>query len=249
MDCTFELYNGDCIEVMKQIPDNSVDMILCDLPYGVTHNSWDIAIPFDKLWDQYNRITKETSPILLFAQGIFYVDVVQSNRDNFRYDIVWDKILKGGFLNANVMPLRMHEQIAVFYKKKPIYNPQMEIGDPLHTKGKMIKPIVNNNYGKFDYTDDSRKGSTEKYPSSIIRFQKPTAATSIHPTQKPVELLEYLIRTYTNEGDVVLDNTMGSGSTGVACMRTDRKFIGIELDENYFKVAQQRIKDASKRLF
>jgi site-specific DNA-methyltransferase (adenine-specific) len=105
---------------MKQIPDNSVDMILCDLPYGVTHNSWDIAIPFDKLWDQYNRITKETSPILLFAQGIFYVDVVQSNRDNFRYDIVWDKILKGGFLNANVMPLRMHEQIAVFYKKKPI---------------------------------------------------------------------------------------------------------------------------------
>ena len=244
MNQDIRLYHGDCLEIMKDIPDNSVDMVLCDLPYGTTHNKWDIIIPFDPLWEQYNRIAKDNTPVLLFAQGLFYVDVVNSNRENFRYDIVWDKILKSGFLNANVMPLRVHEQIAVFYRSKPIYNPQKIKGQPTHSKGTAIfqKGVKNNNYG--DYTPVENINDM-KYPSSIISFQKPHPSKSVHPTQKPVELLEYLIRTYTNEGDTVLDNTMGSGSTGVACVNTDRNFIGIEKDDNYFSIAEKRINEAN----
>ena len=245
-----ELYNGDCLEVMKDIPSGSVDMVLCDLPYGTTQNKWDAVIPFDLLWEQYDRVAKETAAVVLFAQGLFYVDLVQSNRANFRYDIVWDKKLKSGFLNANVMPLRVHEQIAVFYRQKPVYNPQKTKGVPNHSKGTAIfsKEFANNNYGKYtvvdnDITDDM------KYPSSIVAFQKPHPSASMHPTQKPVDLLEYLIRTYTNEGDTVLDNTMGSGSTGVACANTNRNFIGIEKDKNYFEIAKKRINESSKKLF
>ena len=245
-----ELYNGDCLEVMKSIPDNSVDMVLCDLPYGTTKNKWDTVIPFDLLWGEYDRVAKETAPVLLFAQGLFYADLVQSNRSNFRYDLVWDKVLKSGFLNANVMPLRVHEQIAVFYRKKPVYNPQKTKGMPNHGKGTAMfsKGMANNNYGKYnpkenDVTDDM------KNPVSILTFQKPHPSTALHPTQKPVELLEYLIRTYTNEGDTVFDNTMGSGSTGVACVNTGRDFIGIELDEKYYKIAKERIETENNRLF
>ena len=245
----YNLYNGDCLEVMKQIPDGSVDMVLCDLPYGTTQNKWDAVIPFDLLWEQYNRVAKDTAPIVLFAQGLFYADLVHSNRKDFRYDIVWDKVLKGGFLNARVMPLRVHEQIAVFYRSKPVYNPQKTKGKPSHTKGTAIftKGETNNNYGSYkpkdvDVNDDM------KYPTSIIQFQKPHPSVSVHPTQKPVELLEYLIRTYSNEGDTVLDNTMGSGSTGVACMNTGRNFIGIELGKEYFEIAEQRIKEATGKM-
>lgn len=238
-----QLYNGDCLEVMGNIPAKSIDMILCDLPYGVTQNKSDIVIPFDRLWRHYDRIIKDNGAIVLFAQGIFYVDLVNSNRKLFRYDLVWDKQLISGFLNANRMPLRQHEQIAVFYKKKPTYNPQMSCGKPLHSKGHSYrnKPIVNNNYGDFHFTDDTRVGCTEKYPASIVKFRKPHPSVSKHPTEKPVELLEWLIKTYTNEGDVVLDNCMGSGSTGVACMHTNRNFIGIEIDEGYYTIAKNRI--------
>lgn len=238
------LLQGDCLELMKDIPDKSIDLILCDLPYGTTRNSWDEVIPFDKLWAQYNRIIKDNGAILLFAQGKFYVNLVNSNMKMFRYDLVWDKELVSGFLNAKRMPLRRHEQVAVFYKHLPTYNPQFTQGKPLHSKGTSYKEkeLTNNNYGDFKATDDDRAGSTEKYPTSIMKFQKPHPSVCVHPTEKPVALLEYLVKTYTNEGDVVLDNCMGSGSTGVACQNTNRKFIGMELDEDYYKLACERIK-------
>ena len=237
------LLQGDCLELMKDISDKSIDLILCDLPYGTTRNSWDEVIPFDKLWAQYNRIIKDNGAILLFAQGKFYVNLVSSNMKMFRYDLVWDKELISGFLNAKRMPLRRHEQVAVFYKHLPTYNPQFTQGKPLHSKGTayQTKELTNNNYGDFKATDDDRAGSTEKYPTSIIKFQKPHPSVCVHPTQKPIELSEYLIKTYTNEGDTVLDNCMGSGSTGVACKNTDREFIGMELDEKYYKIACERL--------
>lgn len=218
-------------------------MILCDLPYGITYNKADIVIPFEPLWKQYERIIKDNGAIVLFGQGVFYVDLVNSNRKLFRYDLVWDKQLVSGFLNAKRMPLRQHEQIAVFYKKLPTYNPQFTQGQPLHTKGSKYKdkPVNNQNYGVFNATDDSRAGSTEKYPTSIVSFQKPHPSVAKHRTEKPVILLEYLIKTYTNKNETVLDNCMGCGSTGIACVNTNRNFIGMELDEDYFWVAQRNI--------
>lgn len=241
------LLQGDCLELMASIPSKSIDLILCDLPYGTTKNSWDTVLDFDLLWKQYSRIIKDNGAILLFGQGKFFVNLVNSNMKLYRYDLVWNKQLVSGFLNAKKMPLRQHEQIAVFYKHLPTYNPQFTQGQPLHSKGDAYKTkeLTNNNYGEFKATDDSRAGSTEKYPVSIITIQKPHPAASVHPTQKPVELLEYLIKTYTNEGDLVLDNCMGSGSTGVACKNTNRDFIGIELDENYFNIAKERIGDTA----
>ena len=241
----YKLIQGDCIELMKNIPDKSVDMILCDLPYGVTKNKQDITLPFYKLWEHYERIIKDNGAILLFGQGTFYVDLVNSNRKLFRYDLVWDKQLTSGFLNAKRTPLRQHEQIAVFYKKLPTYNPQFTQGSPLHSKGVSYKykENKNQNYGDFNITDDSRSGSTEKYPTSILSFQKPHPSIAKHRTEKPVDLLRYLIRTYTNKNDIVLDNCMGSGSTVVACLLEKRKCIGIELDEHYFNIAKTRIEN------
>lgn len=238
-----ELYHGDCLELMRNIPDTSVDMVLCDLPYGVTSNEADKPIPFDSLWGEYKRIAKDNAAIVLFAQGMFYVDLVNSNRKMFRYDLVWDKELTTGFLNAKRMPLRKHEQIAVFYNRLPVYNPQFTKGSPLHGKGIAwrTKESVNHNYGRHQQSDDARKGSTEKYPTSILAFQKPHASVAVHRTEKPVTLLEWLVKTYTNPGDTVLDNCMGSGSTGVACVNTGRRFIGMELDEGYFNIASRRI--------
>lgn len=246
----FSLKRGDCLEIMRDIPDKSIDMILCDLPYGVTKNKCDIIIPFDKLWYQYQRIIKDNGAILLFGQGKFYVDLVNSNRKMFRYDLVWDKVLKTGFLNAKRMPLREHEQIAVFYKKVPTYNPIFSIGKPLHSRGKTYKnkELKNNNYGDFKQLDDIRQGSTDKYPASILKFSKGHPSISVHPTQKPVELLEYLIKTYTNENDTVLDNCMGSGSTGIACVNTKRNFIGIETDGKYFEIAKKRMIETANRI-
>lgn len=244
-----DLRHGDCLELMKDIPDKSMDMILCDLPYGVTQNEKDIIIPFDCLWKEYGRVIKDNGVIALFGQGIFYVDLVNSNRKLFRYDFVWDKVLTSGFLNARHMPLREHEQIAIFYKKQPTYNPQFTIGKPLHSKGVSYKTrkLKNQNYGNFFATDDSRAGETQKYPISILRFQKPHPSVAKHRTEKPIALLEYLIKTYTNENEIVLDNCMGSGSTGVACVNTNRNFIGIELDEKYFNIAKERIKEAKQK--
>lgn len=240
------LWQGDCLEKMLDIPNNSIDLVLCDLPYGVTQHEKDICIPFEPLWKEYERITKENAAILLFGQGDFYVDLVNSNRKYFRYDLIWDKQLPTGFLNAKRMPLRQHEQIAVFYRKLPTYNPQFSQGKPSHSRGVAYKHKVqrNENYGKFYPVDDERKGSTQKYPSSILEFAKPHPSKAKHRTEKPVELLKWLIRTYTNEQDLVLDNCMGSGSTGAACVDTNRRFIGIEKDAHYFDVAKERIKTA-----
>lgn len=239
-----DLIHGDCLEVMKDIPDGSIDMILCDLPYGVTQNSKDIVIPYEELWSNYKRVIKEHGVIALFAQGKFYINLVNSNLQMFKYDLIWDKQLVSGFLNSNKMPLRKHEQIAVFYKKLPTYNPQFTYGKPLHSRGTkyISQGLTNNNYGNYKVMESEK--TEKKYPTSILSIQKPHPSTTIHPTQKPVELLEYLIKTYTNEGDMVLDNCMGSGSTGVACVNTNRNFIGIELDENYFNIAKKRIEKA-----
>ena len=245
-----ELLQGDCLKLMKNIPDGSIDLILCDLPYGKTQNELDKPLPFQPLWEHYKRIIKQNGCICLFCQGSFYVDLINSNRKMFRYDIVWDKQLTSGFLNANRMPLRKHEQIAVFYKKLPTYNPQFTNGKPLHSKGLAYKnkKHKNQNYGVFNTIEDVRKGSTEKYPTSILSFAKPHPSATIHRTQKPVALLEYLVKTYTNKGDTVLDNCMGSGSTGVACVNTNRNFIGMEVDENYFNIAKNRIEETQKKL-
>ena len=239
---------------MQRIADKSVDMILCDLPYetlnkGNKSTEWDRLIPFDPLWEQYNRIIKDNGAIVLFAQGMFTAQLMLSNPKIWRYNLVWDKVLISGFLNANRMPLRNHEDICVFYKKPPTYNPQMHQGKPQHSMGTAYKEKnsrKNSCYGNFENRDDMKVGNMEKYPTSILSFPKPHPSVSIHPTQKPVALLEYLIKTYTNEGETVLDNTMGSGSTGVACVNTDRNFIGIELDNEYFKTASVRIEKAER---
>jgi site-specific DNA-methyltransferase (adenine-specific) len=237
------LLKGDCLELMKRIPDKTVDMILCDLPYGKTQNASDKPISFPPLWAQYQRIIKDNGAIVLFGQGTFFVDLVNSNRKLFRYDLMWNKVLTTGFLNAKRMPLRQHEQIAVFYKKAPTYNPQYSQGKPLHSKGTAYsgKEPKNQNYGKFHATDDTRAGSTEKYPTSILTFSKPHPSVALHRTEKPVALLEYLVKTYTKKGETVLDNCMGSGTTGVACMNTGRNFIGIEIHGGYFEIAKKRI--------
>lgn len=240
---SYSLFFGDCLEEMKKLAPKSVDMILCDLPYGVTHNPHDKRIPFEPLWEQYERVIKDDGAIVLFAQGLFYVDLVQSRRKLFRYDLVWNKKLVTGFLNAKRMPLRSHEQLAVFYKSMPKFNPQFHEGKPLHGRGKsyMSKDMVNNNYGKFKATDDVRKGSTQKYPVSIIDIPKPHPSKSEHRTEKPVELLSWLIRSYTEPDDVVLDNCMGCGSTGLAALKEGRRFIGMEIDKEYFEIAGTRI--------
>lgn len=255
-----KLIHGDCLVEMQNIPDKSIDMILCDLPYevlnkGNKHAQWDRLIPFDKLWEQYNRIIKDNGAIVLFAQGVFTAQLMMSNPKMWRYNLVWDKCRATGFLNANRMPLRYHEDLCVFYKSLPTYNPQMSKGKPLHGRGTAYrtKELTNNCYGSMGAEYISRKGCTEKFPTSIIRVPKPHPSTTMHPTQKPVALLEWLIKTYSNEGDTMLDNTMGSGSTGVACVNTERDFIGIELNEEYFKIAEKRINaavaDKQSRLF
>jgi len=240
-----EIYLGDCINIMKDIDDNSIDMILTDLPYNATRNKWDqIIIPLDLLWFEYKRIIKKNGAIVLFAQGLFTVKLIMSNKKWYRYDIIWKKGDRvSGFLNSKVQPLRNHEQLLVFYNKQPTYNPIMEKGKPLHGKGKkyLIKKGINNNYGEYDTTlPETRKGSTEKYPKSILNFNKPHPAK--HPNEKPVKLLEYLIKTYTNENEIILDNTCGIGSTCVAAKNTNRKYIGIEIDENWCEISKNRLK-------
>ena len=233
-----QLYNGDCIEVMKTLPEKSVDLILTDPPFGTTQNKWDSVIPFADLWGGYERVIKDNGAIVLFGQGLFSDELACSNKKMFRYRLVWEKTKAGGFLNARRMPLQAHEDILVFYKKLPTYNPQMSEGKPY------VKKAVSNgdgkNYGKFDRVGQTNVNEGTRFPRSVIKFSNDNH-NSLHPTQKPVDLLEYLIKTYTNEGDVVLDSCMGSGSTGVAALNCERKFIGIELDPNYFAIAERRI--------
>lgn len=229
---------GDCLERMKEIPDGSVDMILCDLPYGTTRNKWDSVIPLDALWNQYERIC--TGAIVLTAAQPFTSILVVSNLQNFKYQWVWNKSKVTGVLNAKKQPLRNHEDICVFYQNQPTYNPQGVVDCNIQAGTGVSMGKSSTNYNAIKQMESGKYTQRQTgYPRSVL--QVASEGKTVHPTQKPVALMEYLIRTYTNEGDTVLDNTMGSGSTGVACKNTDRKFIGIEMDPTYYGIACGRI--------
>ena len=236
-----ELYNGDCLEIMKNIPDKSIDMILCDLPYGTTSNKWDSVIDLESLWGGYRRIIKDNGAIVLFAQTPFDKVLGNSNLKMLRYEWIWEKHIATGFLNAKKMPMKAHENILVFYKKLPTYNPQFTEGKPY--TGKSGRPSSNYGIHKDNFITIN---NGYRYPRDVVKFKHDKE--KLHPTQKPVKLLEYLIKTYTNENMLVLDNCMGSGSTGIACLNTNRRFIGIELDENYYNIAKQRIDNHIEQL-
>lgn len=234
------MWQGDCLEVMKDIPDNYVDMILCDLPYGTTQNKWDTVIPFEPLWEQYWRVAKPNAAIVLTAAQPFTSVLVCSQIKRFKYEWVWDKCNPTGFGNAKRQPLRYHENIIVFYEKQCVYNPIKWQGKPNHKQGENNTNLYSENYnGGFKRGEDDLSGL--KYPRSIIEFSKHSSQVGLHPTQKPVALFEYLIKTYTNEKQIVLDNCIGSGTTAIAAMNTNRKFLGIEMDEKYYNIACDRI--------
>jgi len=245
------LFEGDCLDVMSIIPSKSIDMILCDLPYGTTRNKWDSVIPLDELWIEYERIIKDNGAIVLTSQGLFTAKLILSNEKLFRYKIVWEKSKPTNFLNAKIQPLRKHEDICVFYKKQSIYNPQMIEGEP-YNKG-FRKDQLTGSYG--DFCTVEVKSAGERYPTDVIYFKTAESEGDVlHPTQKPVNLGRYLIRTYTNPGDIVLDNAFGSGSFLVSAVLEARNFIGIEKNEevhlfkreeiDYVEVARKRILEA-----
>ncbi|MBO7712046.1 MAG: site-specific DNA-methyltransferase [Methanobrevibacter sp.] len=266
-----DLKQGDCLELMKEIPDKSIDMILCDLPYGTTACKWDNIIPFEPLWEQYNRIIKADGAIVLFGSQPFTTLLISSNIKNFKYEWIWEKQKASNFMGAKYQPLKYHENICVFSNSKHNYYPQrykvLEIDEIENMKHKELKELFENRdydrYGKVDRRKTINNPITNKehignkiirtrskddgyrYPKSVLKINK-EINTNLHPTQKPTDLLEYLIKTYTKENDLVLDNCMGSGSTGVACVNTNRNFIGIELDENYFNIAKARIEETNK---
>ena len=238
----YKLLQGDCLEIMKNIPDKSINMILGDLPYGTTSSKWDNVIPFEKLWEQYERIIKDNASIILFSSGLFTIDLIQSNRKHFKYKLIWKKNVPTGMSSAKYRPMKYYEEICIFQYGKPSYNP-------------ILKPRVG--VGKSCYNYNHYCGENnhihlqkikKKYdpdyvqPSDVLEIDVvPNRKGKLHPVQKPIKLLEWLIKTYSNKDDLILDNCMGSGSTGVACLNTGRNFIGIELDEKYFNIAKQRI--------
>jgi site-specific DNA-methyltransferase (adenine-specific) len=238
-----QIHQGDCLALMPNIPDKSIDMILCDLPYGTTACEWDSIIDMGKLWQEYERVIKDNGAIVLTANSRFTFTLYNSNPKLFRYKIVWDKKLKVGFLNANRAPLRQHEDILVFYKKAPSFNPQKYKDAPY------TKMSVKNNY-KAEYLKNGVivhdiVDRSDRYPGDIIRFDSAyySSDANQHPTQKPVALFEYLIKTYTNENDLVLDNCSGSGTTAIACINANRRYVCIEQNEEYIKRSRQRVQD------
>ena len=242
------LLQGDCLEEMKKIESKSIDCIICDLPYGTTHCKWDSIIPLDELWTHYKRIIKDNGAILLFAQTPFDKVLGASNLQMLKYEWIWEKTQATGHLNAKKMPMKAHENILVFYKKLPTYNPQMTEGHtPIHSYTKYISTQNNTEiYGRMN-REISGGGETTRYPRSVLTFASDKQTCYFHPTQKPLALCEYMVKTYTNEGDIVLDNCMGSGTTGVACKKLNRDFIGIEKDEKYFKIAKERIEKCQQK--
>lgn len=262
---------GDCLELMKSIPDKSVDMILCDLPYGTTNCSWDIIIPFDLLWEQYRRIIKDNKAIVLFGSEPFTSKLICSNIEHFKHDWVWEKQKASNFMLAKKQPLKYHENICVFSYGTPAYIPQkypvLELEEIMtYDKNQMKNMMENREYDRFakidrrktvndpvtnkehlgnDIIRNRNADDGTRYPKSVLKINK-SINKNIHPTEKPVALLEYLIKTYSNEDDVVLDNCMGSGSTGIACINLNRNFIGIEKDEKYFNLAKERLDEHKK---
>jgi len=239
-----KIIEGDCLEIMPKLPDKSIDMILADLPYGVTRNKWDSIIPLDKLWSEYKRIIKDNGAIVLTATQRFASQLVMSEPDLFRYDYVWVKSVSSGQLNANHQPLRSHEIILVFYKKPPTYNPQFTTGKPYSIVRKVT--FKGESYSK--QKDTFKINAGYRYPTSVLYFPNPRIKGG-HPAQKPVELFKYLIKTYTNEGDIVLDNAIGSGTTAIACLETGRNFIGIDISKRYCKMARENIRKYKSHSF
>lgn len=240
---TVKLFKGDCLELLKQIKDESIDLVLADLPFGMTNNQWDSVIPLAPLFEHYQRIIKPHGAVLLFGMGKFGAQLILSAPAKlpYRYDWIWEKTKSAGFLNAKKMPLRAHENVYVFYKRLPTYHPQKRYGFKPYSR---TGDKSSSNYRSLPPSHSESKHG-ERFPIDVIKFSNPNNKT-VHPTQKPVDLLRYLIKTYTNEGMTVLDNTMGSGSTGVACVNTGRNFIGMELSDKYFEIAERRIRQAQK---
>lgn len=247
-----EIYLGDCLDVLTHLEEKSIDMILCDLPYGVVNkakNEWDVIIPFDKLWLHYNRVIKNNGAIVLFGQEPFSSKLRLSNLKDYKYDWFWEKDKGTGFLNAKRQPLRKIENIHVFYKKQCTYNPQFIEKDKKNIRPTKKKSTQTGIYGQQGEITKREIPDNMGYPVNIVKFNSDTSGMkdrALHPTQKPLKLLEYLVKTYTNQGDLVLDNCMGSGSTAIACINTDRNWIGIEKDEKYYKLAKERIRNAKK---
>lgn len=247
------IYHMDCLDGMREMADASVDAVIADLPYGVLNGRnvsarWDRPIPLEPLWEQYRRITKPDSPIILFGQGLFTARLVLSQPGLWRYNLVWQKDRVTGHLNANRMPLRQHEDIIVFYRHQPVYHPQMKSCPPeRRNHGRRTAGVFTNRcYGEMKMTPV--RMADDKYPTSVIYIPKEHRTGAFHhPTQKPVALIEYLIRTYTDEGDVILDNCMGSGTTAVAAIRSDRHFIGFEIEKDYCGIARRRIAEEVER--
>jgi len=235
-----ELKFGDCLDKLTEISDGSVNMIMADLPYGTTACKWDSIIPLELLWKEFKRVTTDNAAMVFTAQQPFTTALAGSNLADFRYEWIWEKPQGTNPMNAKIMPLKSHENILVFYEKKPIYNPQMWYSTP-YTGFSSNKSKIGEVYGSAKSKHrDNPEGS--RYPKTILKFKQ---EKGYHPTQKPIALMEYLIKTYTNEEDVVLDPTMGSGTTGVACVNTNRKFIGIELEKKYFDTAKKRIDETN----
>ena len=230
-----DLHLGDCLDILPTLPDDSIDMVMVDLPYGTTACKWDSIIPLDFLWEQYNRICKKNAAMLFTSVQPFTTTLASSNIYIFRYEWIWEKPQGTNPMNAKVMPLKSHENILVFYRSKPTYNPQMWYSTPysgFSSDTSKIGEVYGNQQSKHR---DNPEGS--RYPKTVLKFKQ---EKGLHPTQKPVGLMEYLIKTYTNEGDTVLDNTMGSGTTGVACVNCNRSFVGIEMDKKYYQISKER---------
>lgn len=240
---------GDCLELMNRIPNGSIDMVLSDLPYGTTRCRWDTPINLPELWKQYRRVAKENGAIVLFSAQPFTTELISSNKAMYRYEWIWRKTQPSGFMNAKKMPLRTHENIEIFYRKPPIYNPQMTHG---HQRKTATAYGTRESDGSSCYGREERNytyDSTDRYPVDVLQYSTGDKAKRLHPTQKPVDLLEYLVKTYTNPGETVLDNCMGAGSTGIACLNTGREFVGIELDPEYYQIAKERIEQHVENIF
>ena len=237
-----EIYKGDCLELMpKHVEDKSIDMIFCDLPYGTTQNKWDSVIPLDKLWKEYNRVIKDNGAIVLFAQTPFDKVLGASNLKMLKYEWVWEKTQATGHLNAKKMPMKAHENILVFYKKLPNYNPQKTTGHKPMNSGVRRSSLKNENYNEINKVDLPFGGNTDRYPRTVLEFKSDKQKNYLHPTQKPLDLIEYMIKTYTNEGDLILDNTCGSGTTGLGAKNLNRNYIMMEQDPKYYEIACRRV--------
>lgn len=248
MEITLKL--GDSIKQMKSLPDDSIDFICCDLPYGSTKNKWDIIIPFEELWKQYKRIIKKESGICLFSSGLFTAKLMLSNEKWFKHEIIWCKSKSGSSFTAKYRPIQKHENILIFGKNKIKYNPQLEKGKPYYRKRKANKGNKPNNHQLGVISESETHNSGFRYPSTVQFFQqKWRRQDQLHPTQKPVKLLEWLIKSYSNENDLILDNAMGSGSSAIACINTNRNFIGIDNSKEYFNISKKRVEENIKKDF